>query len=65
MLKKSGPARFVDLAESEQAGFVKFKYNLSSPRIGGTPELPSFILDRDACDNQVCCVLIKPDDYKA
>lgn len=66
MLKKGEPTRFGDFGDRAQAACLQIKCKLASPPVLSLPRkcLP-YVLDTDACDIQVGCVLMQFDDDKS
>lgn len=65
MLRKGEPARFVQLSDAARAAFVALKDMLvSTPVLDSLRHGRTYVLDTDACNSQVGCVLMKPDDEK-
>lgn len=66
ILKKGKPTKFGNLSERAHAAFVQLKSKVASPRVLSMPRHSSlYVLETDACDSQVGCVLIQPDDKRS
>lgn len=65
MLKKGDDVRFGTFSERAEAAFWCLKVELSSSSVLAVPKHGRLVvLDEDACDGQIGCVLMPPDDEK-
>ena len=63
MLQKGQPDKFDELTDEQKAAFNELKERLISPPILALPQPHGhYVLDTDACDKQVGCVLMQEQE---